>query len=65
MKVIKDLKKMWVCFNSRGEVVLSTVKHSKRESITELISGSGFTWKEVQKFGWECHKVNIEFTIIK
>ena len=65
MKIIQTLKKQYVIVNKNGYPDLGTLSEFRSISIEYFLNGSTLTWKECLKLGYKCHKVNIEFTIIK
>ncbi|WP_312306595.1 hypothetical protein [Chryseobacterium sp.] len=47
-----------------GEMVLMTLRHERKTCISNFMIGSAMTWKEAQKIGWKCIKVNVNFEIV-
>ena len=60
MNEIKPLKKVWVCVDAKGVPCPSTISGWRKDSITELIFETTWTWKEAKSYGWKCVKVNLE-----
>jgi len=60
MTQIKPLKNVWICVDAKGVPCLSTIRRWRKGSITELIFGTTWTWKEAKSYGWKCVKVNLE-----
>ena len=61
---IKPLKNYWVVVSQFGRVEYYTLRTHKYLSIAYFMEGAKTTtWKDCQKEGWQCVRVNINFEI--
>lgn len=59
---IKTMNSMWIGVSKNGDPQLYSLKFTKKECIVEMTTGTKYSWKEIQSFGWTCQKINITFT---
>ncbi|MDR4892257.1 MULTISPECIES: hypothetical protein [unclassified Chryseobacterium] len=61
---MKTVKNKYIIQDPDGELVLMTLRHERKTCIANFLIGSAMTWKEVQRIGWKCLKVNVNFEIL-
>lgn len=49
----------WAVFDTKGNVLLHTIKCTRKISTSKFTNGSSMKWKECRRHGWRCRKVQI------
>lgn len=51
----------WIVVNSKGVAWPSSLALRKRDSIAAFLNKSTLTWRDAQRHGWHCVKVDVNF----
>jgi hypothetical protein len=54
------IQQAWCILEPNGKwLAIYTIRWRRKDSISSFLNGSGMTWKECRKVGWQCIKINI------
>ena len=58
---LSTLKGYYIIGNVNGGSQTETISYLRKDAIKRFLEGSTMTWKECEKVGWRCFKVDIVF----
>jgi len=58
---LSTLKGYYIIGNIKGGSQTETISYQRKDAIKRFLVDSTMTWKECEKVGWRCFKVDIVF----
>jgi len=58
---LRTLKAHYIIGNIKGNSQTETISYQRKDAIKRFLGDSAMTWKECEKVGWRCFKVDIVF----
>ena len=58
---LSTLKGYYIIGNIKGGSQTETISYQRKDAIKRFLGDSTMTWKECEKVGWRCFKVDIIF----
>jgi coenzyme F420-reducing hydrogenase delta subunit len=58
---LRTLEVHYIIGNIKGGAQTETIDYQRKGAIDKFLKGSTMTWKECEKVGWRCFKVDIVF----
>lgn len=57
-------KKLWSIIHPDGTVMFRWLNDTRKYCILNFLEGTGMSWAECRKLGWDCKKVKVNFEFI-